>query len=67
MPARRHRFAICNHLGFGSFCHRCAQAALLEAQIEKSPRDKDAQSWANEASRLRGSDKNASALEPSLD
>ena len=54
MPARSHRFAKCNHLGRGSICHRCGQADQLDAKIATHPRDKDAQAWANEAARLRG-------------
>lgn len=30
MPATRHRFSQCGHKGFGSFCHRCAEATRLE-------------------------------------
>ena len=30
MSATRHKFSKCQHLGFGGFCHRCAQADVLE-------------------------------------
>jgi hypothetical protein len=33
MPATRNRFS-CNHRGFGSYCHRCAQSEALEARAE---------------------------------
>lgn len=44
MPARRKRFD-CGHFGWGTFCHRCAQAKTLDKEIAKleakhtSPKD----------------------------
>jgi hypothetical protein len=54
MPARRHRFKKCNHLGFGSSCRRCLTADRLDQKVAKQPQHKDAQAWTNEANRLRG-------------
>ncbi len=57
MPARRHHFKKCGHLGFGAECHRCAQAEALDAQAakimgKKTEKDK-CQSMVDEANRLR--------------
>jgi hypothetical protein len=53
MPARRHKASKCSHLGFGSNCHRCAQADALDQKAKDHPNDKYAQAWTNEADRLR--------------
>jgi len=65
----RHRFS-CQHKGKGKFCHRCAQAEMLEtllankqlyspkaAMLSKTPANRKPwtlEEMANEAKRLRG-------------
>lgn len=53
MPARRHRFPKCNHLGHGSICRRCLTADALDAKVKEHPNDKNAKTWTAEAVRLR--------------
>jgi hypothetical protein len=56
MPARKHKFSKCGHLGRGVECHRCAEADRLEAKANKLTNAAEVTPLLNEVKRLRSID-----------
>ena len=63
MPGRKRRHE-CGHLGRGKFCHRCAQAAMLEKVLLEQPNRDGVELMKVEITRLRSVSRAGTLVQP---